>query len=114
MELLQELRVAIPGVQVLFAFLLTVPITPGWSSVTSFHTDPYIATLLCSAAPSAVLIAPSAIHRLDFEQGDKPVIVQISSVLAIIGLTFLALAMISVVCPITNFLYGGSVVVAYT
>jgi hypothetical protein len=114
MELLQELRVAIPGVQVLFAFLLTVPFTQGWSKVTSFQTDLYIASLLCSAAASAFLIAPSAIHRLDFEQGDKPVIVQISSVLAIIGLTFLALAMISVVCLITDFVYGGSVVVVYT
>jgi hypothetical protein len=114
MELLQELRVAIPGVQVLFAFLLTVPFTQGWSKVTSFQTDLYFASLLCSAAASAFLIAPSAIHRLDFEQGDKPAIVQISSVLAVIGLTFLALAMVGVVCLITDFIYGGSVVVAFT
>ena len=85
-ELLQELRVALPGVQVLFAFLLTVPFTQGWAQVTSFQTDLYYASLLCSAAATAFLIAPSAIHRLDFEQGDKPVIVQISNVLAIIGL----------------------------
>ena len=114
MELLQELRVALPGVQVLFAFLLTVPFTQGWSQVTSFQTDLYFASLLCSAAATACLIAPSAIHRLDFEQGDKPVIVQISNVLAIIGLSFLALAIVGVVCLITDFIYGGSAVVAFT
>ena len=114
MELLQELRVALPGVQVLFAFLLTVPFTQGWSRVTSQQTDVYFATLLCSAAATAFLIAPTAIHRLDFEQGDKPLIVQISNVLAIIGLTFLALAIIGVIWLITDFVYGGSAVVAYT
>jgi Family of unknown function (DUF6328) len=113
-ELLQELRVALPGVQVLFAFLLTVPFTQGWSKVTPFQTDLYFGSLLCSAAASAFLIAPSAIHRLDFEQGDKPRIVQVSNVLAIIGLTFLALAIVGVVCLITDVLYGGSAVVAYT
>jgi hypothetical protein len=113
-ELLQELRVALPGVQVLFAFLLTVPFTQGWSKVTPFQKDLYFASLLSSAAASAFLIAPSAIHRLDFERGDKPRIVQISNVLAIIGLTFLALAIVGVVCLITDVLYGGSAVVAYT
>ena len=114
MELLQELRVALPGVQVLFAFLLTVPFTQGWSRVTDAQTNLYFAALMCSAAATAFLIAPSAIHRLDFEQGDKPVIVQISNVLTIIGLTFLALAVVLVVCLITDFIYGGSKVATYT
>jgi hypothetical protein len=113
-ELLQELRVALPGVQVLFAFLLTVPFTQGWTRVTAFQKDLYFASLLCSAAATAFLIAPSAIHRLDFEQGDKPQIVQISNVLTIIGLTFLAVAIVGVVCLITDVLYGGTPVVAYT
>ena len=114
MELLQELRVALPGVQVLFAFLLTVPFTQGWSRVTATQTDLYFVALLCSAAATAFLIAPSAIHRLDFEQGDKPRIVQISNVLTIIGLTFLAVAIVTVVCLITDVIYGGSNVAAYT
>ena len=114
MELLQELRVALPGVQVLFAFLLTVPFTQGWSRVSAFQTDLYFASLLCSAAATAFLIAPSAIHRLDFQRGDKPRIVQVSNVLTIIGLTFLALAVVGVVCLITDLLYGGSTVVAFT
>ena len=113
-ELLQELRVALPGVQVLFAFLLTVPFTQGWSRVTAFQQDLYFASLLCSAAATAFLIAPSAIHRLDFERGDKPRIVQVSNVLTIIGLTFLAVAIVAVVCLITDVLYGGSRVVGYT
>ena len=113
-ELLQELRVALPGVQVLFAFLLTVPFTQGWGRVTAFQQDIYFASLLCSAAASAFLIAPSAIHRLDFQRGDKPRIVAISNVLAIIGLTFLAVAIVGVVCLITDVLYGGSTVVGFT
>ena len=114
MELLQELRVALPGVQVLFGFLLVVPFSARWGEVTSFQKDLYFACLLCAAAATAFLIAPSAIHRLDFEQGDKPVIVRISSVLAIIGLTFLALAIIGVVLLITDVLYGSSAAIAYT
>ena len=114
MELLQELRVALPGVQVLFAFLLTVPFTQGWNRVTAFQTDLYFAALLCSAAATAFLIAPSAIHRLDFQRGDKPRIVKVSNVLTIIGLTFLALAIVGVVCLITDVLYGGSTVAAFT
>ena len=113
-ELLQELRVALPGVQVLFAFLLTVPFTQGWERVTAFQQDLYYASLLCSAAASAFLIAPSAIHRLDFQRGDKPRIVAVSNVLAIAGLTFLALAIVGVVCLISDVLYGRSAVVGFT
>jgi len=114
MELLQELRVALPGVQVLFGFLLVVPFSARWGEVTSFQQDLYFACLLCSAAATAFLIAPSAIHRLDFGRGDKPVIVRISNVLAVVGLTFLALAVVGVVLLITDVLYGSSAAVAYT
>jgi uncharacterized protein DUF6328 len=113
MELLQELRVALPGVQVLFGFLLVVPFSARWGEVTSFQQDLYFACLLCAAAATAFLIAPTAIHRLDFEQGDKPLIVQISNVLAIIGLTLLALAIVGVVLLITDLLYSGAVVAVY-
>jgi hypothetical protein len=113
-ELLNELRVALPGVQVLFAFLLTVPFTQGWTNVTAFQKDLYFAALLCSAVATAFLIAPSAIHRVDFQQGDKPRIVEVSNVLAILGLVFLALAIVGVVLLISDILYGGSVVVEFT
>ena len=114
MELLQELRVAVVGVQVLFAFLLTVPFTQGWARVTNFQQDIYFAALLCAAAATACLIAPSAIHRIDFEQGDKPLIVQVSNKLLIVGLVFLSVAIVAVVCLITDYIYGGSAVVGFT
>jgi O-antigen/teichoic acid export membrane protein len=114
MELLNELRVALPGVQVLFAFLLAVPFSQGWERVTPFQKDLYFASVIASAAATAFLIAPSAIHRMDFQRGDKPRIVMVSNVLAIIGLTFLALAIVGVVCLLTDILYGQSAVVAYT
>ena len=112
-ELLQELRVALPGVQVLFGFLLVVPFSARWEEVTSFQHDLYFACLLCAAAATALLIAPSAIHRLRFDRGDKPRIVQISNGLAISGLTFLAFAMVGVVLLITDVLYSGAAVVLY-
>jgi hypothetical protein len=114
MELLQELRVALPGVQVLFGFLLVVPFSARWGDVTAFQQDLYFACLLCAAAATAFLIAPSAIHRLDFQRGDKPLIVQISNALAIVGLTFLALSIVGVVLLITDLLYSGTTVVVYT
>src|SRR5918996_1213051 len=91
-ELLNELRVAIPGVQVLFAFLLTVPFTQRFGDVSEFQKTVYFVTLLCAAAASAFLIAPSAYHRLRFRQRDKHQMVVTSNRLAIVGLAFLALA----------------------
>lgn len=114
MELLQELRVALPGVQVLFGFLLVVPFSARWDEVNSFQEDLYFACLLCAAAATAFLIAPSAIHRLDFDRGDKPLIVRISNALAIVGLSFLAVAIVGVVLLITDVLYDGPKVAAFT
>src|SRR3954468_19990152 len=70
-ELLNELRVALPGVQVLFAFLLGVPFTQRFSDLTSYQVDVYYGVLICTAAATAFLIAPSAHHRIEFRQGDK-------------------------------------------
>ncbi len=71
-ELLQELRIALPGVQILFAFLLTVPFAQGFTKVTDFQRDLYFATLLATAASTLCLIAPSATHRLRFHQRSGP------------------------------------------
>jgi hypothetical protein len=111
-ELLNELRVALPGVQVLFAFLLTVPFTQRFAHVTTFQRDLYFGTLLASALATALLIAPSAIHRLEFRQHDKGQIVEISNRLTIVGLGFLALAMTGVVVLITDVLFGSSATIA--
>jgi hypothetical protein len=111
-ELLNELRVAMPGVQVLFAFLLAVPFQQGFKDVTDFQRTTYFVTLLLAAASSACLIAPSAYHRILFRQHDKPNIIEIGSRFAIAGLVLLALAMNSAVLLITDVLYtSGTVVV---
>ena len=70
-ELLNELRVALPGVQVLFAFLLTVPFSQGFVETTQFQRDLLFGVLVATAISAALLIAPSAWHRLRFRQKDK-------------------------------------------
>lgn len=114
MELLNELRVAIPGIQVLFAFLLTVPFTQRFPAVTTFQRDIYFVALLCSGLASAFLIAPSAQHRLLFRQKDKEHLLHVSNVLAIVGLGFLALAVVAVILLITDLLFGTAAVVVVT
>jgi hypothetical protein len=108
LELLNELRVALPGVQVLFAFLLTVPFTQRFASLTSAQENVYYATLLAAAASALLLIAPSAHHRINFRQQDKAFIVFLANKLTIAGLGFLAAAMSGVVWLITDVLYGGT------
>jgi hypothetical protein len=112
-ELLNELRVALPGVQILFAFLLTVPFAQGFQRTTNFQRDLFFATLLATAVSTICLIAPTALHRLRFHQGDRPYIIEAANKLLIIGLVFLALAILGAVLLITDFLFGGAVVVIY-
>lgn len=111
MELLNELRVAIPGIQILFAFLLTVPFAFGFGEITTFQRDVYFVALLCAALASALLIAPSAQHRILFRQRDKARLLQRANVLAIAGLTFLALAITAVILLITDVLFSTAAVV---
>jgi hypothetical protein len=105
-ELLQELRVALPGVQILFAFLLTVPFAQGFARVTNFQRDLFYATLLATAFSTACLIAPTATHRLRFHQRDRAYVIESANRLLIVGLVFLALAILGAVVLITDFLYG--------
>jgi hypothetical protein len=114
LELLNELRVAIPGVQVLFAFLLTVPFTQRFEQVTQFQKYVYFVTLLCSATASAFLIAPSSYHRLRFRQREKQQMVLTSNRLAIVGLGFLALAINGVVLLITDVLFREATTILVT
>jgi hypothetical protein len=106
-ELLQELRVALPGVQVLFAFLLTVPFAAGWDRVNEFQTHVYFVTLLCSAIASAFFIAPTAYHRLNFRKRDKRHIVEVASRFAVMGLVALSLAMVGAVVLVTDVIFGS-------
>lgn len=105
-ELLQELRVALPGVQVLFAFLLAVPFQQNFTEITPFEKDVYFATLLCTAMSAALLIAPSAYHRITFHLQQKHELVFLANRFTIAGLTFLALAMTGAIVLITDVLFG--------
>jgi predicted membrane channel-forming protein YqfA (hemolysin III family) len=109
-ELLQELRVALPGVQVLFAFLLVVPFSQGFADITNFQRTVYFVTLLLATAATACLIAPTAHHRIEFRQQDKRRIVFTANTLAIIGLAVLAAAMTGAVMLITDYLYRSTTV----
>lgn len=110
MELVNELRVALTGVQILFAFLLTVPFTQRFAKVTEFQRHLFFATLLASAVAVLLLIAPTARHRLLFRQHDKEKIVVSSNRYAIAGLAALALAMNGAVMLITDLLFHKTMV----
>jgi hypothetical protein len=109
-QLLNELRVAMPGVQVLFAFLLAVPFQQRFADVTDLQQTVYFVTLLASAAATAFFIAPTAYHRLVFRERDKPMLVRISSKLALAGLVCLAVAMNGAVLLVTDLLFGDATV----
>ena len=107
-ELLNELRVALPGVQVLFAFLLAVPFSQRFAETTELQRDAYMAALLSTLAGSVFLIAPSAYHRIRFRDRDKESLLVISNRLAIIGTVLLAVAMTSSVFLVTDLLFKGT------
>ena len=106
-ELLNELRVALPGVQVLFAFLLIVPFSNGWSDVTEVQRYVYFVAFLCAAVSSAFLIAPSTYHRLRWREGDKEHMLVTANRLAIAGAVFLAAGMTATVFLITDVLFDN-------
>ncbi len=106
-ELLNELRVALPGVQVLFAFLLAVPFSQRFEQTTELQRDTFMVALLSTLAGSVFLIAPSAYHRIRFRDRDKEALLQISNVFAIVGMFFLALGMTAVVFLVTDMIFTG-------
>jgi hypothetical protein len=113
LELLNELRVVMPGVQVLFGFLLTVPFQQGFGKIDGFQRDVYFATLLLTAASAACLMTPSAFHRLTFRAGHKPYLIRLGTRQTIIGMVLLALAMNGTLLLLTDLLFG-SLTVAIT
>jgi Family of unknown function (DUF6328) len=113
-ELLNELRVALPGIQVLFAFLLTVPFTQRFASITTTQKTTFYGAFLCTAISSALLIAPTVLHRLRFRSQDKENVLVTSHRLTIIGTFFLAVAITAVVYLITDVLYEGAAPVVFT
>jgi Family of unknown function (DUF6328) len=107
-EMLGELRVALPGVQVLFAFLLVVPFNQRFADVTQFQKTVFFVTLLCTTASTVCLIAPTVHHRLEFRRRHKPEIVRTGNRIVILGLFLLAVAMTGAVLLVTDFLYASS------
>jgi hypothetical protein len=105
LELLNELRIALPGVQILFGFLLTVPFAQGFQKVTSSQRTLFYASLLATAASTICLIAPSATHRLRFHKNDRAFIIESASRYMIAGLVFLAMAIVLAIAMVTDFLY---------
>jgi hypothetical protein len=114
LELLNELRVVIPGVQVLFAFLLTIPFNQRFARVDEFQQTVYFVTLLLSALAAALFLAPTAYHRLLFHKRDRKHIIEVSNRFAIAGLAVLSLAVTGAVLLITDFLYASKLLVAAT
>jgi len=104
-ELLNELRVALPGVQVLFGFLLTVPFSQGWSKVTESERRVFFVTFICTAIATALLIAPSAQHRILWRAQDKEALLRRANMLAIGGTVFLALAVTGAVWVVTDLIH---------
>src|SRR5215213_4228150 len=110
-ELLNELRVALPGVQVLFAFLLAVPFAQGFTRVTEFQRALFFVVMTLTGLSAALLIAPSAWHRLRFRQKDKERILRASNKMSIAGLGFLALAMTGAMMLIADFIYSPTLTI---
>jgi hypothetical protein len=107
LELLNELRVAIPGVQILFAFLLTVPFTQRFGDTSTFQRDVFYVTLLATAASTICFLAPTAMHRLRLHQGDRAFLIETSNKLSIVGMVFLGIALGGAVLLITDILFDG-------
>lgn len=105
-ELLQELRVAQTGIQILFAFLLAIAFQQRFTRLTTFQRDVYLATLLCAALAAVFFIAPVALHRIVFRLHLKDEIVRYTGRMAVIGLVFLALAMLGSVLLIVDVVSG--------
>jgi hypothetical protein len=113
-ELLNELRVALPGVQVLFAFLLAVPFSQRFADVTDVQKDAYMVALLATLAGSVFLIAPTAYHRIRFRDRDKEALLRTSNIFAIVGMICLAVGMTAVVFLVTDLLFKDAVTAIVT
>ena len=113
-ELLNELRVILPGVQVLIAFLLMVPFTQRFPDLDDLETGVFFMTLLCTAVSTALLIAPSAHHRLLWRRGVREQRLGLGNRLTIAGLIFLLPAIVGVVFVITAFIFDLTAAVVVT
>jgi Family of unknown function (DUF6328) len=113
-ELLGELRVIMPGVQVLFAFLLTVPFTQRFTTLSDFEEKLYFGVLISVALATVLLVAPTAGHRILFRRQQKEYLVTVANNLALAGMFLLALAMCGAIALISHFLFGATTAIIST
>lgn len=113
-ELLNELRIALPGVQVLFAFLLILPFSQGFPRISEYQRGVFFAAVLSATLATALLIAPSSYHRLRFRDHDKEHLIKTSNRLAIAGMGLLAIAIICVVFMVSDVVFSLAVAVPAT
>jgi predicted membrane channel-forming protein YqfA (hemolysin III family) len=113
-EFLNELRVVLPGVQVLFAFLLTVPFTNQFTRITNDQRQIYFATFLCTTVATALLIAPSAYHRIRWREYDKEQMLQTSNRLSIAGMIFLSFALVGAAFLVSDVLFHAAAAAVVT
>jgi Family of unknown function (DUF6328) len=108
-ELLNELRVALPGVQILFAFLLVLPFQQGWEQISDVERHVYFAALVASAVASALLIAPSVYHRLNFRRKNKERMLFDSNRILIAGSAFVAIGIACSIFLVADVVYGAPI-----
>ena len=108
MELLNELRVALPGVQVLFAFLLTIPFSQRFTELDANDKRVYFWAVLATAGATLCLIAPTAHHRLRFRSGVKEPLLRVADAFALVGLVLLAFAVSAATYVVTDLVYPGT------
>ena len=114
-EFLNEVRVVLPGVQVLFAFLLTVPFTGTFGKMDGSPLTAYIVAFFATAAAAVLMITPTPMHRLQFRTGDKEGFLRLSNRLVLAGIACLAIAMVAVVWLVAQVLFtdgGGATIIA--
>jgi len=105
-EILQEVRVAQTGVQILFAFLLALAFQARFGGITGFQRGTYVVTLILCAGATALLIAPAAFHRMIYRRRLKQHLVRVANRLALSGLVLLLLSMASAVLLIMDVVLG--------
>jgi predicted membrane channel-forming protein YqfA (hemolysin III family) len=113
-ELLNEIRVLLPGVQVLFAFLLTAPFATGFEKVTEFQRDLYAVCLLTALAATACLVAPTTYHRIRWRQHDKEKVLRVANALILVGSALLAISMTASVLLVGDYLFDRTAAILAT
>ena len=113
-ELLEEHRVAMPGAQVLFTFLLVLPFQNRFAEVTEAQQDVYFGAFVCAAIAIVLLITPTASHRILWRRQDKEALLQLATKTSVAALGFLSVAMSASVFLVADFLFGAVTTVLAT